>query len=361
MHRSLIFSLALSSQLVGMQPFDESSPLVNPTSLDESSIFFDGTRRFYDVESKKKIRNEAIKNCMCQAVCCGFLGALAGGILGTTCGACFSCCGANTSGALFCMKQGGLFVEFNTICGGAGCIVGSATESILDASDVRQAMKDDVEKVKWDSKLVISDEIIAQADRAKSVTIAKDSLARLLMYSSSKSQQGDCVWPWLARLAAGFYRTRDQIVETLKERAKRTSSNSIPVSEHELLSLLQDTWHRTGVQYDSTVEAYARLALLAHHGWLSFGRTEKYPIRCETKYFDAIALTPAQQRWYNATNQATIYVPYCPELAHVYKFEDDPHYVENPDYQHNQLVQELLNARAIHKNYVATSSLSVTD
>lgn len=113
-------------------------------------------------------------------------------------------------------------------------------------------------------------------------------------------------------------------------------------TEKEVLQLM------TGTTYPSIysqLDPYFNVTILAQNGWLAFTPSEKYPIRCQTSFFDRFALPDDSREAYAFQTEylkPTVYLPYHPDIAHYYKFEEDPHYNKEDQNPSNEKIRTLL-------------------
>ncbi len=323
----LLLAITIASPLIAMEP-NESTPLQEQPlviEMKDSSPLFAHNRRFYDDQSKNAFKKAVLKKCLCQTAAFGLSISAIGCLCGTGCAGCMTFCCGSSNGTLFCFAPGGLFAETNILCGGAGCAIGTCMGSATFGPKAL-SMTDDAQEIHWNNHLTISDDIVASADNTKFVNIKKDSLRKLLAHAATRSAFSDCAWPWIARITSCFYTARQEQLKTVQKQLADTYENIVPISEQELLGLLQNTPLPTGAIEEGVIDAYARLALLAHHGWISFAKTEDHPIRCQTKFFDKETLHDYAKKWYCSTENAVIYLPKNNTLAQVYQFENDPEY-----------------------------------
>lgn len=85
---------------------------------------------------------------------------------------------------------------------------------------------------------------------------------------------------------------------------------------------------------------------LEHYGWISFAPNEKYPIACQMEYFEADQMPKeARKMYYSERLSPIFYLPYHPDLARFYRFEDDPDYTDEYEKPSSGKIRNLLAMR----------------
>jgi hypothetical protein len=100
------------------------------------------------------------------------------------------------------------------------------------------------------------------------------------------------------------------------------------LNEEELLLLMKKSsitqWEKF---YEYGLSPYLTASVLAENGWVAFAKNKKYPIQCNMKFFNIYAMpNEHMKRYFAKFVNPTVYLPYSPQLAQYYKFEDDPAY-----------------------------------
>lgn len=307
---------------------NEGTPLIAPVSVsmnEEAPIFFDGTRLFYDAQSRVEVRNAIIKKCLCATIIntigCGCIGAS----IGISGSGFLYACGVN-QGLLF-HNIWGLLLEPCTFCGGSMCVFSTPVISITESCQASAENGDDPQKMIWEKPLEITPEMIHAADNRKLIRLEKGHLEALLEQASTKSFLDDFPWPWLNKLLCCSYCDENLVIESIKNRLIQDPDNT-SISERELLFLLRDlTNYDERPAYPEVADAYAKQALLAKYGWLSFKKTDKYPLKCKMKYFDRQSIPEGAKEWYCHQEGQAVYLPNSKiQLIRHYKFSEDPAY-----------------------------------
>jgi len=403
----LLLIILVATPLAAMEPVSlsmndkatkETMPLLAPQRVamndqenaDESkSILFNGSRRYYDHASYKKVRNEAIKRCACDSLCSGLgMGCLVCAGADAFAGCLYACAGSS-KGLIF-KWAGSLFVECGVFCGGATCLSITSITGCGLACDTHTKIANNPEKLEWNDELKISSDMLAAADPKKMIWLERESLKNLVERASKKSINNDCALPFLRKLFTCSYCTEKKIrnvitkrlqfkaiipallADKFKKKLGVKGAYDLPkdvikhiftfidfteinkqsyVTEKELFYLLRDltkNQYPYFVQMHPVAFAYAKQLLLAQNGWLSLTKSEQYPIRCEMKYFDITALPQNAKRWYCPAEGPTIYLPFDPQLARYYQFEKDPAYQAEHNHPSNSQITALLAERKKH-------------
>lgn len=110
--------------------------------------------------------------------------------------------------------------------------------------------------------------------------------------------------------------------------------------------LTEQEWMMLGNRSLVCCQPHKRATDLADSGWCAFSASEKYPIRCHMKYFDEQA-DELQSRYVFQTQyrKPTIFIPYHPDIARYYKFEEDPHYAPEFENPSDEKIRRLLARR----------------
>lgn len=110
--------------------------------------------------------------------------------------------------------------------------------------------------------------------------------------------------------------------------------------------LTEQEWMMLGNRSLACCQPHKRATDLADSGWCAFSASEKYPIRCHMKYFDEQA-DELQSRYVFQTQyrKPTIFIPYHPDIARYYKFEEDPHYAPEFENPSDEKIRRLLARR----------------
>jgi hypothetical protein len=377
--KSLLLSLLIMSPIIAMEPVpllmrDENTPLIAPRQLlmneqsdeneKEKSIFFDGTRRFYNEEGCKQMCKETCKEWLCMAAITGIsCGCLVGGC-GEAFAGCFYACSHNSLGcALFETVQGGLFLDCCVLGCGATSGAGTVCWGYIFGVAILNQCDTDIKQMKWHRELSIPAETLKDADPHEIIWFEKSTIQSLLDHATARSSSFFEPLALIRNIKSGFFcsqwKIRNQInarlsVPSLLRRElahKFRQEHRLPkdlimhlftyinfsdlnkyscISKKELLYLLN------GLSASSPISQNAQnlvhYIILAQNGWLSLNKNEKYPIRCEMKYIDATALPQHARNWYRTQEGPSIYLPYSEQLARFYKFEEDPEY--QADYTH---------------------------
>lgn len=332
----LLFNcLSLHTMEMQLEYPAEATPLIPPrvTMEDIEARFFNGDRRFYDIESYRNVRNAAIKKCLCttvlDTVTCGCLGALLGIPL------CGTLLGVGVSKGICLNGTCGMLSEAAIACCCSMCTVGCP---ILGITEGCRATSDCVEapnKLAWKAMLKITPEMIGAAQDQKNIVFRKADLLALLEQASIKTcfSRDDYPWPWLGRLISCYYSEEKNIIEQIKSRVAGNQTDEATISEKELLFVIRDlTNYDPKTPPHAIVQAYANQALLAANGWIAFKESDKYPFKCEMKYVDQRALPADAQKWYCNEHGQTVYLPIDEiKMIQYYRVGEDP------EYQHKQI------------------------
>lgn len=91
---------------------------------------------------------------------------------------------------------------------------------------------------------------------------------------------------------------------------------------------------------------YLAASILAENGWVAFSQSEKYPIQCNMQYFDMNAIPEDTHVYFTEHDiSPTMYLPFSTQLAHYYKFEEDPAYTLEYEAPTNRQLAQLLQLR----------------
>jgi predicted nucleotidyltransferase len=389
--------ILISAPLAAMEPVQlrmedeqptERQPLLAPQPVtmndqgkigESRSILFNGSRRYYNHPSYKRVRNEAIKECLCGTLCsCLGMGCV-GCLFGQSIAGCMYACGGTSKGFLFCFTTGGLCVEWGTTGAGAGFIGVPLLLGGPFACSASMEVANDPERLEWNNELKIFSDMLEAADPKKMIWLERNLLRNLVERASQKSINNDCALPFLRKLFACSYCAEKKVRNIISKRLQFkaiipalladkfqkechlpkdvikhlfkfidfTEINKLSyVTEKELFYLLRDL---ARFQYNMPLPpvayTYAKQLLLAQNGWLALTKSEQYPIRCEMKYFDINTVPQNAKRWYCPTEGPTIYLPFDSQLAKYYKFEDDPEYQAEHMDQTSKKIECLLQLR----------------
>lgn len=394
---SLLLIILITTPLAAMEPvslrMEDKAPIETthllapqPVAMNDKenadpskSILFNGSRRYYDYESYKKVRNEAIKRCTCDTLCSGLGMGCVGCLFGQSIAGCMYACRGTSKGIYFCFTTGGLCIEWGTTGAGAGFLAMPLLLGGPFACSALMEIANNPEKLEWNNQLEISSDMLAAADPKKLIWLERNLLRNLVERASQKSINNDCALPFLSKLFACSYcaekKVRDAITKRLQVKAiipallaeKFQKEYHLPkdvirhlfkfidftkinkqsyVTEKELFYLLRDLAKN---HYNEPIRpvayTYAKQLLLAQNGWISLTKSEKYPIKCEMKYFDINSLPQKTKRWYKLNEGPTIYLPFDPQIAKYYKFEEDPAYQTEFEHPSNQQIMTLLAER----------------
>lgn len=118
------------------------------------------------------------------------------------------------------------------------------------------------------------------------------------------------------------------------------------LNEKELLLLLQKNkllkWQEC-LEYG--LSPYLAASILEENGWIAFSKSKKYSIRCNMKFFVKDIMPNHMNYYFAKFSEPTIYLPYSLQLAHYYKFEDDPAYTLEHIAPTNRKIERLLQLR----------------
>jgi len=311
------------------EDYTEGMPLIpDQIAMSEESPFFNETRRFYDTESYRNVRNAAIKKCICTTIldtaACGCLGAFLGIPL------CGALSGIGVSKGICLKGTCGVLGESALTCCCGMCTVGCPIMGITEGCRATSNCVEDPTQLVWETMLEITPEMIDAAQNEQTIIFRKADLLALLDQASSKTclSRDDYPWPWLNRLLSCYYRDEKNIIEQIKDRVAANQTETAIISEKELLYVIRDL-----TNYDpqrpphAIVQAYANQALLAAHGWIDFKESAKYPFKCEMKYVDGSNLPEDAQKWYCNEYGQKVFLP-IPEMNMIqyYKISEDPDY-----------------------------------
>lgn len=319
---------------------------------DEQPLLFDGSRHYFDEETRKNTRKTTIKQCLYGAALAGTGAGCLFCLIGCAFGGCLSACAKSTVGVVFCKVPGGKLVEFGLIEGSTGVFVGNLIGGIIGGVEAKGRFKKNSDPLKWKDGLIISPETLEAADSRLKLWIQKSTLKTLIQNAGYGS-------PLFTRTFQSLYTCHYQpsekpIIANLRKRLERNitqlmlfhalreaglpkdvvrylfsflKATDLPditcISEKELFFLMRNVSdygerkEKPAVCYD-----YASPLLLANTGWVSWTPTEKHPIRCEMGCFER------SKHWYFLENGPVIYLPFTMQLSSCYKFEDDPAYAK---------------------------------
>lgn len=390
----ILFCAPLTS--LAMEPVvmtDETTPLIAPQRLvmddheKTQSIFYDGTRAFYDDEARRKMRNEIIEECVCATAATTAGMVCFGCVFGNSLAGCICACanGNSQAGTLFCHQTGGLFFELGMASGSGGSLFGglfvggiacseakkkisakSSTLSEFDFKGYNEISKvGRTDKIFWIKKGVLNKLL-------KRVLPATGYMSRFSGWISEKfscsenhkkmplkmvAQRLEQRLNIRTLLADTFYKDHKLPKEVIKYLFKYIDFTLLDthsyVSEKEFLCLLQcytDNDSQVPKDLRRFITKYKLQALLAQNGWIAFTKSEKYPIRCEMKYFNTHTLAQTAKEWYSAGHGPVIYLPFSPQLAQCYKFEEDPAYAKEHVDPSDMLIRVLL---ILRQNFIA--------
>lgn len=301
---------------------------------ERKEMLFDGTRRYFDQETENEVRCNAKKRCACEtALCTCYMGSL---------GLCCSFIGSSLSAAM-CVKKWWCYFAIGT-----GGMAGTGTASSLATLPYSYFTENAnaVEKVAWDGNLRITPEMLAAADDTEPIGMTVQTLKKIVAKAQKKREYGrdDCFLPCGRRILTCYYCHEKSTIAAIAHRvAAKDDEEQTSVTQKELFMLLNDLVHHG--EEIQVVNAYARAIILAHNGWLSLARTEKYPFRCHMRYFDDVLLPEASRRWYANEHGPAIYLPFDITLAAYYKFEEDPQYQNQFSHPSSPHLSSLLRER----------------
>jgi hypothetical protein len=326
----LVFStLPLSAMDMDLEDPTEETPLVpKQIAMSEETPFFNKTRRFYDIESYRSVRNAAIKKCLCTTIlntaACGCLGAFLGIPL------CGTLMGLGVAKGICLKGTCGVLSEAAIACCCGMCTVGCPSIGITEGCRATSNCVDDPNQLDWKTMLEITPEMIDAAQNEKTIVFRKADLLALLDQSSSQTclSRDDYSWPWLSRWISCNYRSERNIIEQIKCRVIANQTDNSTISEKELLYVIRDLTNNDPQNPPhAIVQTYANQALLAAHGWVAFKESEKYPFKCEMKYVDQRSIPQDAKKWYCNEHGQRMYLP-IPEIKMIryYQFRQDPDY-----------------------------------
>lgn len=343
----------------------EQTPLIQPAHIrmienQKLPILYTQTRQFFDDASSIKFRNKLIKKCLCNTLGAGIgIGCVGSGIgaLGATVSYACGC----TSGA--CIPGlCGMFAEWILYSTCPIFVIGIAASSW--ASGIKNRLHQI--KIKWDEKAEVSHEMITTAQSTKYIWIHPKTISGFVQRAQNKECLNDCLFDFIHKIFTCSYAKEKKYLNHIEKRFEKKiimrtllahhfyteNEHRLPkdiikkifsyinfkefenysyLTEKELVFLLRDLPYNQFCH--DTFYTYAYQGMLEARGWISFKRSEKYPIQCEVQYFDANIIQGVAQRItetamdvYGAQTGQTMYLPYSLELARYYKFEEDPAY-----------------------------------
>ncbi len=361
------------------------------------TAIWDNSRRYYDAESKKIATLKACKNCLTSTALSS--GAFIAGIGGTIfIGYSFAYGFANL---LDILAEGSHSLSWDwyaslkwVVGGGTGAISAIMIPLIIimRAGEIYDARVEqnpfelsDEERSDNNKKPSISLDLIQAADETKQYYFSKHTIKSLIDHKPPlwmirrKIIPADRILDNVMQritirmgnaspLRIEYYKVAFQLNKLLKEElgkdvvqylhqffSNKNILHHLLANYHPALWSLDYTYLTekecllllNGLKIDpiKTYLAYCNTSILAENGWGAFSPSEKYPIRCHTKFFDQESIPQDAAPIYAAPDigiTPTLYLPYHPDLARYYKFEDDPYYAAEYEKPSHEKIRKLL-------------------